>query len=163
MKNCISRCFLFTSGITCFIVVDLSIKVTCACFSQNYLRNKRIYKLTETKLTIDVLDLFPVELTFGVISDGDINFFVHSSVHDRQKLNGPDNFGALFYEVISSPFILWKFYIDFLGRTVLNYCDKLIVPALLSGMEIECRNFNICKPLTCFGLKCCFSKWLLHA
>ena len=104
------------------------------------------------KLCVDILDYFP-ELTYGVISDGAVNLFVHSSVHDRQKLYGPNNFGTLFYEVIGSPFILWNSYLDVLARIVLNYCDKLIVPALLSGIEIECRSFPLCNPLNCFVMK----------
>ena len=94
-------------------------------------------------------------MSYGVITDGSINLFVHCSISDRQKLycsNG--NFGTLFYEVISSPFILWEFDLDILAKIVFNYCDKHIVPALLSGIETEeCRNFTVCSPMSCSGLK----------
>ena len=42
--------------------------------------------MIEKKLTIDILDYFPVELTYGVICDGAVNLFVHSSMHDHVKI-----------------------------------------------------------------------------
>ena len=80
----------------------------CLFCTKLYLRNKKICKLIKKKLTIDILDYFPVELTYGVMSDGAANLFVHSSVYDVQKFYGPNNVVTLFYEVISSPFILWN-------------------------------------------------------
>ena len=105
----------------------------CLFCTKLHLRNKKTCKLIEKKLTIDVLDFFPVELTYDVISDEVVNLFVHSTMHDRQKRYSPNNFGTLFYEVISSPFILWKFYLDVLASIVLNYYDKHIISVLLSG------------------------------
>ena len=122
--------------------------------SKVYLRNKKIVTHLKKK-TIKVLVYFSVELSFGVKTDGSINLFVHCSISDRQKLNGSnDNFGTLFYEVISCPFNLWKFFLDILARIVFNDCGKYIVPALLPGIETEeCRNFTVCSPMYCFGLK----------
>ena len=40
--------------------------------------------------------------------DGAANLFVYSSMYDVQKFYGPNNVVTLFYEVISSPFILWN-------------------------------------------------------
>ena len=79
--------------------------------------------------------------------------FIHFSVCDRQKLCGENtNFGMLYYEVVNSPFILWKFYLNILGRIVLNHCDKYIIPALLSGLDTDdCR--KVCTPMHYFGLK----------
>lgn len=65
--------------------------------------------MIDRKLTIDVLNYCQVQLAHGVISDGSENLFIHSSVQDRQKLYGLNNFGTWFYEAISSPFILWEF------------------------------------------------------
>ena len=89
-----------------------------------------------------------------VIFSNEINLFVHSFSQDRQKLYGPNNFGTLFYEVISFPFMLWKFYLDVLARVVLNHCNKFIMPALLSGFDTnECRNSTVCNSEKCFGFK----------
>ena len=72
----------------------------------------------------------------------------------RQKLFGPNNFSNLFYKVISSPFILWKFYLYVLARIVLNHCDKYLLPSLLSGFDSnECGNVTVCNSENCFGFK----------
>ena len=42
----------------------------CLFCTKLYLKNKKICNVIEKKLTIDVLDYFPVQLTYGVISDG---------------------------------------------------------------------------------------------
>ena len=126
-----------------FFVVDLSMGSNMYLFcTKVYLRNKKIYDTIEKKLTITVLNHFPVELSDGVITEGSINLFVHCSISDRQKLYGSNgNFGTLFYEVI-------------LARLVFTCCDKHIVPALLSGIETdECRNLTVGGPMCCFGLK----------
>ena len=126
-----------------FFVVDLSMGSNMYLFcTKVYLRNKKIYDTIEKKLTITVLNHFPVELSDGVITEGSINLFVHCSISDRQKLYGSNgNFGTLFYEVI-------------LARLVFTCCDKHIVPALLSGIETdECRNLTVCGPICCFVLK----------
>ena len=50
--------------------------------------------------------------------------------------------------------MLWKFYLVTLARIVFNYCDKHIVPALLSGIETdECRNLTACSSMCYFELK----------
>ena len=127
----------------------------CLFCTKLYLKNKKIYNFIKSKLTINVLDYFPVQLTYGVISDGLVNLFAHSSVCDRQQLYGENtNFGTLYYEVVSSPFILRKFYLDILARIVLNPCEKYIIPALLSRLETDdCRKVPVCVPMRCFGLK----------
>ena len=62
---------------------------------------KKVSRLIEKNLTVDVLDYFPVQLSYGIITDGHVNLFVHSSVNDRQKLfDENSNFRALFFEVI---------------------------------------------------------------
>ena len=61
----------------------------------------------------------------------------------------------MFFEVISSPLLLRKFYLDILTRLVFNYCDKFILPAVMSGFDTnECRHANVCSIYNCF----CFKK-----
>ena len=88
-----------------------------------YLSNSKICKFIEKKLIINAVELFTVHLHYGIINNGNVNLFVHSCICNRQKLENL-NFGTLYYEAISSPFILWKFYLDILGIIVLNNCDK---------------------------------------
>ena len=81
------------------------------------------------------MNYFPVQLSYGVITDGHVNLFVHSSVNDRKNLlDENSNFGTLFFEVINS--LLWKFYLDVAAKFVFNYCDKYILPTLLSDLTI---------------------------
>ena len=79
------------------------------------------------------------------MSDGRVNKFVHCTVPGGQKFYGPNKFSTLFYEVISSLFILWEFYLDVLTRLVLNSSDKLIIPTLRSGIEL--MNIDILPPV----------------
>ena len=107
------------------------------------LGHKKVSRLTEKKLAVDVLNYFPVQLSYGVITDGHVNLFVHSSVNDRKNLlDENSNFGTLFFEVINS--LLWKFYLDVAAKFVFNYCDKYILPTLLSDLTDNCRNYIIC-------------------
>lgn len=56
----------------------------CLFCTKIYLKNKRICKLIEKCLTVNVLDYFPVHFSYGVIiSGGSVNLFVHFSVTDR--------------------------------------------------------------------------------
>ena len=59
----------------------------CLLCTKLYLRNKLVSKLIGKKLTVDVLDYFPIQLS---------------------------------YEVINSPFLLWKFYFDIISRIAFN-------------------------------------------
>ena len=48
----------------------------------------------------------------------------------------------------------WKFYLDTLGKSFLNQCDKLLLPALIANTdENECRNSTVCSLPNCFKLK----------
>ena len=126
----------------------------CLFCTKIYLRNKKLSRLIEKKLTFDVLKHFTSQLSYGIISGGCVNLFVHSSVIDRQKVfDESANFGTLFYEVINSSFMLLKFYLDILARIIFNYSDKYILPALLSDFKDDCRKRTVCTPSTCFGLK----------
>ena len=126
----------------------------CLFCTKIYLKNKRLTASIEKNLTVEVLDFFPVHLSYGIISSGHVHLFVHSSIVDRQKqLSYNSNFETLFYEVINSPFMLWKFYLDILARVVFNYCDKYITTALLSDLENDCRKFTVCNSRTCINIK----------
>lgn len=105
-------------------------------------------------LRINARKCFPSAFCYGVVSDGYVNLFVHSWSHDRQKLCSPDNVGFLYYEVISSPFIIFNFYLDVLARIILKHCDKFVLWALISGLDLnECRNSTAFSPVNCFSLR----------
>ena len=108
----------------------------CLFCTKIYLRNKKLSRLIEKKLTVDVLKNFPSQLSYGVISGGCVNLFVHSSVIDRQKVfDESANFGTLFYEVINSLFMLLGSFSTILTSIFcLLYCLvlKMIVESILS-------------------------------
>ena len=75
---------------------------------------------------IDVRKYFLKLLSNSETYNDTVPLFVH--VHfgpDKQK-SYENNCGMLNYEVINSPFILFKFYLDVLGRIVLNQCTKYL-------------------------------------
>ena len=77
----------------------------CLFCTKIYLRNKKVSRLIEKKLTGDILNyfLFSFKLSYGVKTDGHFNLFFHSSVNEIQKLLAENsNFGTLFFEVINS-------------------------------------------------------------
>ena len=82
----------------------------CLLCTKLYLRNKLVSKLIGKKLTVDVLDYFPVQLSYGVISNGSM-----MKKHDEKA-----SFETFFYEVINSPFLLWKFYFNIISRIAFN-------------------------------------------
>ena len=61
------------------------------------------------------------------------------SGRDRQRPYCEHNFGLLFYEEISSPFLLFKFYLDILGRIIFNVCDKHLLPIMLNNQYLSAR------------------------
>ena len=153
-KNYTIRYYLSVFGIIYFRVRSQYESNMCLFCMKIYLRKKKVSKLIEKNLTVDVLDYFPFQLSYGIITDGHVNLFVHTSVNDRQKLfDENSNFRALFFEVINSLFLLWKFYLDVLARIVFNYCDKYILPTLLSDLTDNCRNYTICALFSCHNMK----------
>ena len=47
-----------------------------------------------------------------------------------------DNFGTLYYEVVTSPVVLFKFYLDVIGRLIFDFCDKNLFQALFSKIRL---------------------------
>lgn len=69
--------------------------------------------------------------------------------------------GTLFYEFINYLFLLWKFYLDTLAKIVLNVCDKIILPMLLSDIETDCQKYTVCTPMNCTPLRTDQIKFIL--
>ena len=126
----------------------------CLFCTKICLKDKKVIKSICKTLKVNCFDCMPPLLIDGVIIRSDVSLFVHISSQGRQKLYNPDNFGTLFYEVISSPFLLWKFHLDVLTRLVFNHCDKFILPGLMSSFgSNECRASTVCTIDNCFGFK----------
>ena len=84
--------------------------------------------------------LFPMLLRHSILYAPDNRLFVSiRSGRDRQRPYCEHNFGLLFYEEISSPFLLFKFYLDILGRIIFNVCDKHLLPIMLNNQYLSAR------------------------
>ena len=62
-------------------------------------------------------------------------------------------FLILYYENISSPFLVWKMYLDIIYRIPFNVSERFILPVFISNIKGNCRNFTACTKETCPGLK----------
>ena len=84
--------------------------------------------------------LFPMLLRHSILYAPDIRLFVSiRSGRDRQRPYCEHNFGVLYYEGISSPFLLFKFYLDILGRINFNLRDKHLLPIMLNNQYLLAR------------------------
>ena len=84
--------------------------------------------------------LFPMLLRHSILYAPDIRLFVSiRSGRDRQRPYCEHNFGVLYYEGISSLFLLFKFYLDILGRINFNLRDKHLLPIMLNNQYLLAR------------------------
>ena len=126
----------------------------CLFCAKIRLKDKKVIKSMCKTLKVNCFDCMSPLLAEGVIIRGDVSLFLHSSSQDRQKLYNPNNSDTLFYEVISSRFLLWKFHLDALTRLIFNHCGKFILPDLMSGFDTsKCRASTVCTIDNHFGFK----------
>ena len=84
-----------------------------------------------------------------------IYIFAHTNVFiDKNDPFGKSaNFGSLYYESISSPFPLWKMYLDTICRIVFNVSEKFLLPICISIVGDNCRTSTASTKENCSGLK----------
>ena len=130
-------------------------KDMCPFCAKVYIKHRKISGFINENLTVQIDGYIPIQLKYGVLLGSELNLFARSSVFNRQKLFdiGSRNCGTLFYESIDSPFLLMKFYLDRLARIIFNFCDKSILPMLLSDTETDCRKYTVCTPINCLSLR----------
>ena len=69
----------------------------------------------------------------------------------RQRPYSKNNYGALYYEVVCSPFLIFKNYLDIIGKVIFNQCDKILLPELFKNEnEFQCRECTVYLPKNCF-------------
>lgn len=94
------------------------------------------------------------DLYYGVVSNGFISLFVNVEFGpDRQRPYSENNYGTLNYEVISSPFLLLKMYLEILGAIILNQCDKYLLSDLLADEDTDCRRSTVYSLSNCLPMK----------
>lgn len=120
----------------------------CQFCTKLQIKDKKINTFITKKLNIDSRSLFPADIFYTVTRNRDVPFFVHVNFGpDKQRPYSKHNYGAFHYEVINSPFMILKFYLDVLGIIILNQCDEYLLPELFENEDKkECRNHTICLP-----------------
>ena len=114
--------FRFASGITCFCVRGLNSVRTCVVLVQNHVSNKKISDYINNNLYVEI-DHFPrnysrkKKLFTNVVSSREDSFGLHLV--------------GFYYDSVTSPFLLWKNYLDILPRIVFNSCYRHALPPLV--------------------------------
>lgn len=99
------------------------------------LKNLKVNKWIIDKLKIETRH-FPVFLRSSVIYVSEVSLFINTNFgKDYQRPYSENNFGMLYYEVVSSAFLLFKSYLDIIGRVMFNFCDKNLLPVLLKNRK----------------------------
>ena len=96
-----------------------------------WIQNDKINSYMRKKFLIQTR-LFPMCIINTILHAPEVRFFVSViTARDRQKPFSHNNFGAFFYEEVSSAFVLFKFYLDVIGRIIFNLCAKKLLPIIL--------------------------------
>ena len=99
------------------------------------------------------IDYFPTQLAEGIVSAKKIYLFAHTNLTPCREDPFAVNLGGLYYESISSSFLLWKFYFNLLDRIVFNICQCDILPLLiLKSFYGNYRIFTVCNSKNCRNL-----------
>ena len=101
------------------------------------------------------IEQFHPTIKEGIVIAEKSYLFAHTNVFiDKDEPFGRSkNFGSLYYASISSPFLLWKMYLDTLCRIIFNVFEKFLLPVLLSSVRGSCRSFTACTSENCPSLK----------
>ena len=134
-----------------FCVKGLNISMICVNTVQSCIFNIQISDHVNEKLFASIYQL-PVQLRKGMVITEKVYLFAHTNVFIKNHLFR-SNFGSLYYESISSPFLLWKSYLDILCRAIFNVSYKFVLPILVSGVDLNCRKFTAYTSRNCSGLK----------
>ena len=104
----------------------------CCCISQYdrdicqfctklQIKDRKVHRFISKKLFIDTRKLFPDDIFLTVTYNSEILLFVHVNFGpDRKRPYSEHTFSSLHYEVISSAFMIFKLYLDIVGRIILN-------------------------------------------
>ena len=92
-----------------------------------------------------------------------IYFFGHfHSTFSGKRKQIENKFGALYYESICGPFLLYKTYLKILCRTVYNFVDKKISLLFINNGFRLCRNKTICDQRLCEGSRKNKNKFIIY-
>ena len=128
-----------------FLLVGSNYSPAMYC-TRLYINNKKILDHVNKKLFLQV------DLSNGIAVSKKIYLFAHSNIDAMSNVYGL-NFGVLYYESIESPFMVWRLYLDVFCRVVFNVSYKHIYNFTVLGSDSNCREFAVCTPKNCSGMK----------
>ena len=97
------------------------------------------------------LNQFHPSIRESIVSASKIFFFFAHK--DDLRESAKRNIEVLYYECMSSPFLLFKMYLDTLCKTVFNITDKDNLLIIFSAVKSTWRDFMECSVENCSGLK----------
>lgn len=116
----------------------------CQCCTKLQITDSKIVNYINKKLIIDVCKLFPSALRSTVVYAPQVPMFFNVRFGlDKQRPHSQKIYGVLHYEEVSSSFVLFKTYLDIIGRIIFNYCDKYLIPNLFEKfIRLKSLSYN---------------------
>ena len=107
----------------------------CNFCTKSYVSNKKISDHINKTLFVPTEE-FHTSIREGIVLAEKIYIFAHTNVFiDMDDPFGRSaNFGSLYYESISSPFLLWKMYLDTICRIASNVSEKFLLLMFISSV-----------------------------
>ena len=123
----------------------------CLYCNRVCINHRGVSDLINNKLYVPT-EPFPQLVREGIVLMDKISFFVHfHSTFSMKRKQNINNFGVLYYESISSLFLLYKTYLEILCRIVYNFVDKKVLPLFINDGFSVCRNITVCDQRLCQG------------
>ena len=124
----------------------------CLYCTKSYISNKKISDHINKNLCVPI-EQFQASIREGIVIAEKNFIFAHKNIFiEKDDLFGR-NFGSLYYESISSLFLLWKMYLDTLCRIFFKVSEKSVLPVFIISVRGTCRSFTACTTQNCPGLK----------
>ena len=117
----------------------------CKYSTKLCIKNKEISDHINDNLFVHMNE-FPDHLKQEITLTQKVPLFVHTNIVMK---NNESNFGALYYESVGSPFLVWHFYLNILCRIVFNVSHEFIFFLFMSGIDVSCRDFTTCTSANC--------------
>ena len=125
----------------------------CNFCTKSYVLNKKISDHISKTLFVPIEEFHP-SIRERIVLAEKIYMFAHTVFIDKDDPFGRSaNFGSLYYESISSPFPLWKMYLDSICRIAFNVSEKFLLLIFISIVWDNRRTATACTKENCSGLK----------
>ena len=124
----------------------------CRSCTKLYVSNEKISDYINNNLYVEI-DHFPIQISHRIIAAKKIYLFPHVNVISSREDPFGLNLGGFYYESVTSPFLLWKTYLNILSLIVFNSCYRHILSQFVPNSSYgTCRDFTVCAPKNCRGI-----------